>query len=84
MHRLERLEPVERLHALPLCRDRPAAPSLVRGDDDVDESLEEVALGGVARTPGELEFLVRLEVRAAARHREALLVPPIDGANVGV
>lgn len=57
-------EPPDRLHALSLGRDGPSPPVLVGGDDDVHEALEEVALGGVAGAPGELERLVCLEVGA--------------------
>jgi hypothetical protein len=50
--------------------DPPAAAGLVPGDDDVDESLEEVALIGLRRAPGELQLLVRLEVLPGAGEPE--------------
>ena len=42
-----------------------AAPRLVPGDRYVDETLEEVFLGGIGRSPDVLEGLMRLEVLAA-------------------
>lgn len=69
MRRRERGEPSQRLHALAFGSRRPAAVVLVGGDDDVHESLEEVALRGVARAPGELERLVRLEERSGSPER---------------
>jgi len=80
--RLERREPPQRLHPLALRGDRFSPFALVGGDDDVHQPLEEVALGGVARAPGQFELLVRLEERAAAGQSEALLVAPRDGGNV--
>ncbi len=65
VRRRERREPAQRLQPLALGGDRFAATVLVRRDDDVHESLEEVALVGRARAPGQLELLVRLEVRTA-------------------
>ena len=53
--------------ALPLARDRPAARLLIGGHDDVDEPLEEVALGLLAGAPRLLERFVRLEERPGAR-----------------
>ena len=44
-----------------------APSSLVPGDDDVDETLEEVLFGRVRGAPRILERLVRLEVLAGAR-----------------
>ena len=54
-------EPAQRLEPLALGGDRPAAPALVGGDDDVDEALEEVPLRGRARAPRGLERLVGVE-----------------------
>ena len=52
---------------------------MVPGDRDVDESLEEVALTGVARAPRVLEGLVRgVELRVLDQ-REAVLVRLVDG-----
>jgi hypothetical protein len=62
----------ERLDALALARDRPPAGLLVRRHDDVDEPLEEVALGLLARAPRVLERLVRLEERPGARESPRL------------
>ena len=50
---------------LPLAADPVAAPRLVPGDSDVDEPLEEVALGRLGRPPFVLEDLVRVVVPAA-------------------
>ena len=44
--------------------DRPAAPGLIPRNGDVNETLVEVALGGVSGAPNDLELLVRLEVPA--------------------
>jgi hypothetical protein len=52
-------------------RNRPAATRLVPGHGDVDETLVEVALGGVGGAPDELERLVGLEVAAAPDQVEA-------------
>jgi hypothetical protein len=51
---------------LPLAARLVATACLVPGDDDVDEPLEEVLLGGLGRAPGVLERLVRVEVLAGA------------------
>ena len=67
-------QPAQRLHALALLRDRPAAVTLVCRDDDVDEPLEEVALVRRTRSPGGLERLVRLEERPGPREGEPVLV----------
>lgn len=50
---------------LPLAADPVAASRLVPGDRDVDEPLEEVALGRLGRPPFVLEDLVRVVVPAA-------------------
>ena len=63
----ERAEPPGCLLELPLAAGTVVAPGLVPGDDDVDETLEEVLFGRVRRAPGILERLVRLEVLAGAR-----------------
>ena len=65
--RLEGREPTQGLLPLALGGDGSAASALVRRDDDVDKSLEEVPLERVAVPPGELELLVRVEVPAGAR-----------------
>ena len=62
----ERAEPPGCLLELPLAAGAIAAAGLVPGDDDVDEPLEEVLLGGVRGAPRILERLVRLEVLAGA------------------
>ena len=74
MRRRVRGQPPERLHALALSRDRPAAARLVGGHDHVDEPLEEVALRLPADAPRFLECLVRLEECSGARKGEAPLV----------
>jgi hypothetical protein len=50
---------------LPLAADPVAASRLVPGDGDVDEPLEEVALGRLGPPPFVLEDLVRVVVPAA-------------------
>jgi hypothetical protein len=60
----ERTEPPRCLLELALTPRPIAAPGLVPGDDDVDQSLEEVLLGGVGGPPSVLERLVGLEVLA--------------------
>jgi len=64
-----RREPADRLLELALGADAPPAARLVPGDGDVDQALEEVALGLRRRAPGELELLVRGEVLACAQSR---------------
>ena len=59
-----RPEPAGCLLQLPLAADPVSAAGLVPGDRDVDEPLEEIALGRLRRPPGGLELLVRLEVLA--------------------
>ena len=71
-------EPARRLLELPLAADPPAATRLVPGDGDVDEPLEEVALGRIGGAPGELELLVRREPLAAAQELEPGFVPGLD------
>jgi hypothetical protein len=66
VHRRERAEAPGGLLELALAADLVAAPRLIPGDDDVDESLEEVLLGRVGGPPGVLERLVRGEVLAGA------------------
>jgi hypothetical protein len=66
MRRGVRGQPPERLHALALARDRPAARLLVGRHDHVHESLEEVALRLLTDAPRFLECLVRLEERSGA------------------
>ena len=74
MRRCEGSEPPERLDALALRCDRPAAAALVRRDDDMDVSLEEVALPDRACAPCGLELLVRLEEVTAPRKLEAAFI----------
>ena len=62
----ERAEPPGCLLELALAPGAVAAAGLVPGDDDVDETLEEVLLGRVCGAPRVLERLVRLEVLAGA------------------
>jgi hypothetical protein len=57
----EGLESPQGLQTLSFGCNRPVAAALVRRDDDVHEPLEKVSFAGVARTPRELECLVRLE-----------------------
>ena len=57
-------EPARGLLELPFAARLVAAACLVPGDDDVDEPLEEVLLGGVGGAPRVLERLVRGEVLA--------------------
>ena len=52
------------LHELPLAAVAVAALGVQPRDGDVDEPLQEVALGGRSRAPLVLELLVRLEVGA--------------------
>ena len=61
-------EPPERLHPLALCGDRLAAARLVRGDDDMHEPLEEVALArlGTRATPSRTPRALRSTHRARA------------------
>jgi hypothetical protein len=66
VRRREGGEPARGLLELPLAARLVAAACLVPGDDDVDEPLEEVLLGGLGRAPGVLECLVRGEVLAGA------------------
>jgi hypothetical protein len=64
-------EPSPGLLELPLAADPVPAPGLIPRHGDVDEALEEVALAVRRGTPGVLERLVRLEVRASADQVEA-------------
>jgi CheY-like chemotaxis protein len=69
----KRPEPPCSLLELALTADTPPAPGLVPGDREVDEALEEIALLGLGRAPGELELLVRLEVAAFPDQPQAAL-----------
>jgi hypothetical protein len=71
-------EPSLRLRELSLAADEVPAPVLVPGDDHVDETLEEVALGWISRSPGELERLVRFEVSARPREFEPFGIGLLD------
>jgi hypothetical protein len=66
VRRRERGKTARGLFELPLASDLVAASGLVPGDDDVDEPLEEVLLGGLGGAPGVLERLVGREVLAVA------------------
>jgi hypothetical protein len=66
MIRRERRQTSQRFQPLPLGGDRSATPPLVGGDDDVDETLEEIPLLGGASPPCLLELLVCLEPPAHA------------------
>jgi hypothetical protein len=55
-------EPAAGLLELALAADPVPAAGLVPGDGDVDEALEEVALGRLGRPPLVLEHLVRVVV----------------------
>jgi hypothetical protein len=62
----ERPEPPGCLLELAFAAGTVVASGLVPGDDDVDETLEEVLLRRVRRAPRVLERLMRLEVLAGA------------------
>ena len=64
--RCKRPEAAGGLFELTLAPRLVAAPSLVPGDDDVHEALEEVLLLRLGRSPGVLERLVGGEVLARA------------------
>ena len=72
MHGRVRLQAGDRLDALPLGADSPAASQLIGEDDGMHESLEEVALARGRRAPRELEMLVCREVVASPRKLEAV------------
>ncbi len=74
MRRGVRPESAGRLLELTLAPDPVSAARLVPGNGDVDETLQEVPLGGPRRAPGDLELLVRLEVPPAADQFEPALV----------
>ena len=74
MRGCERTEAPGGLLKLALVADPVPAPCLVPGDGDVDEALEEVALGRGSRPPGLLESLVRGEVLALGEQHEPTLV----------
>src|SRR5437762_6075220 len=82
MRRLVRGEAAEGLDPLALGRDRTPAAALIGGHDDVDESLEEVALVVGGGAPGGLEGLVRVEEPARPGEGEAVLVRALHDANV--
>ncbi len=70
----EGLETPQGLQTLSLGCNRPLASALVGRDDDVHEPLEEVSFAGVARTPRELECLVRFEELAGPCEPHSTLV----------
>lgn len=71
MCRREGPEPAFRLLELPLEPDPVASAGLVPRHDDMDETLEEVLLRGLGRTPRILERLVRGEVLALPREAQS-------------
>ncbi len=73
----KRCEAPKRLHALPFGCHRLASSALIRRDDDVDETLEEISLLLGAGPPRLLERLVRLEVGPCARQGKALVGRPL-------
>jgi CheY-like chemotaxis protein len=79
VRRCIRREPPAGLRQLPLAADPVPAPRLVPGDCDVDETLEEVALGRLSRAPHGFELLVGLEVAARADELEASRVLALTG-----
>ena len=64
---------------LPLAAVAIAATRLVPGDGDVDEALQEVALGRGCRTPFVLELLVRLEVATLPDQPQPFAIPRHGG-----
>ena len=74
MRRGVRRESAGRLLELTLAADPVSAARLVPGNSNVDETLQEVPLWGLRRTPGDLELLVRLEIAATANQFEPALV----------
>ena len=69
-----RAEPARRLLELPLVSGPISAACVMPGDGDVDEALEEVALGGLGGPPEVLQYLVGREVLAAVDQLE----PPLE------
>ena len=74
VRRRVRRQAADRLRKLPLGANAAPAPSLVPGDGDVDEALEEVALLGRCCAPSVLELLVGREIIAAADQLDASAV----------
>lgn len=72
MTRSVRPEPPGGFRELALTARTVPAPRVVPGDRHVDESLKEVLLGGIRRSPGLLQLLVRLEVLPAANEIETV------------
>jgi hypothetical protein len=70
----KRRQPTLGFLELSLEPDAVPAPCLVPRDRHVDEALEEVLLGGLGRSPGVLERLVRREVLAPLDQLETALV----------
>jgi len=80
VHGRIRLEPPRGLVELALAGDRaPCDGRVIPGNGDVDEALEEVALGRLRHSPGALERLVGGEVLPACDQLEAVLVAGLDG-----
>ncbi len=75
MLRRERPEAARSLRELALAARVVPTPGVVPGDGNVYETLKEVFLGGLSRTPGVLERLMRLEVLAAPDPLEAVPQP---------
>lgn len=83
MRRRVRAEAPRRLLELALGADPVAPPGLVPRDRDMDETLEEIALGGGRGAPRELELLVRGEERAAPDQLEAVRVGLFNARHSG-
>jgi hypothetical protein len=66
-------EAATRLRELAFATDSPAAPSLVPGDGDVHEPLEEVALDRLGGSPGIFQLLVSGEEFAGPNQLQAAL-----------
>jgi hypothetical protein len=78
VRRRERRQAPLRLLQLPPAADLVAATVLIPGDDDVHETLEEVALLRSRIAPGLLERFVCLEVAARPSELESLRIRALD------
>jgi hypothetical protein len=81
MQRSEGCQPAPCLRELALAPGPVPPARVVPGDSNVDETLEEVLLRRVGRTPGFLELLVRLEVLAAPNQIEPVSQPLVHKAE---